>query len=503
MRGSRARRMGVLAAVLLWTIPIWAHVGSPDVFIDTQAGPYRLLVTIRPPYAVPGIASVQVLTGTDGVMEVSIVPTPIAGVGSQFTPTPDRAIRAADNPSRFDGHVWLMTAGAWEVRITATGDRGSGTVAVPVPTLPQATLQMSHALGALLFGLMLLLSAGAVAIVSAIAREARLAPDEIPDAGARSRGRLAGAIAVVAIAAVVLLGRMWWGTEAARYGRYVYKPLQGRAVIDTQARLHLTLVDPGWIPLRRLDDFVPDHGHVMHLFVVSPALDQLWHLHPAEREGPEFEQDLPPMPPGSYSYFADVVHGTGIDETVTGTMVSDGIAGHPLDGDDSFWDRRLTGVASADLVAQLGDGARMTWVRGSSLLVPRQLTEFVFRVDDETGRPVSDLEPYMGMAGHAMFVRRDLQVFAHVHPFGSAPMATMTMGEQSLGLASPAAASDAMIGMKNMQGSLPATISFPYGFPSPGDYRIFVQIKRRGRVRTAAFDVTLAEPAAASRAGRM
>jgi len=32
-------------------------------------------------------------------------------------------------------------------------------------------------------------------------------------------------------------------------------------------------------------------------------------------------------------------------------------------------------------------------------------------------------------------------------------------------------------------------ISFPYGFPQPGDYRLFLQIKRDGKVQTAIFDV--------------
>ena len=37
-------------------------------------------------------------------------------------------------------------------------------------------------------------------------------------------------------------------------------------------------------------------------------------------------------------------------------------------------------------------------------------------------------------------------------------------------------------------GALPSMVTFPFGFPEPGDYRIFVQVKRAGRVITGVFD---------------
>ena len=106
----------------------------------------------------------------------------------------------------------------------------------------------------------------------------------------------------------------------------------------------------------------------------------------------------------------------------------------------------------------------------------------------------------MGMAGHAEFVRSDLSVFAHVHPDGSVPMAAVQLADATLAknAAIPAASNPpattemkmpgmaAMPGMSD--GPLAPEVSFPYGFPKPGLYRIFVQVKYNGRVETGVFD---------------
>ncbi len=521
-----------------------AHIGSPDVFVEGQAGPDRLLGTRPPPPAIPGVADVDVLATSDDIRDVRIVPLPLTGPGAQFAPVADRAVRSNDDPRLFTGHLWLMSAGAWQVRVAIDGNRGAGTLSVPVPTLPQSTLAMSRGLRATLFVLMLLLATGFVGIISAMAREAGLGAGEALDRRARRRGWIAGAAAAVVVAVIVFLGNRWWTVEASNYEQYVYKPLNATSTVTGDSRLKLYLSDPGWIASRRVDDFVADHGHLMHLFIVSPALDRLWHLHPDEIATGAFEQRLPDVPPGQYELFADLVHATGVSETVTGQLNTAAIHGAPLSGDDSAWSEttvrlkpdttdNTTGTTTGTTTSvpptarlkpdisekattekttaerttsaipvvsgfrrtldssRTADGGRIVWVRDDTPLAPKRLTMFTFRVEDADGRPVRDLELYMGMPGHAIFVRRDRRVFAHVHPSGSAPMAAMEIAMPSGPAHAHHAATPPMAPLRQAQGgppALPSTVTFPYGFPEAGEYRIFVQVKRAGSAMTGVFD---------------
>ena len=48
--------------------------------------------------------------------------------------------------------------------------------------------------------------------------------------------------------------------------------------------------------------------------------------------------------------------------------------------------------------------------------------------------------------------------------------------------------------MSSMNGStepLSSTVTFPYGFPSTGPYRIFIQMKHGGTVETGVFDANV------------
>ncbi len=263
--------------------PARAHIGSPDVFVESNAGPYRLFVTVRPPLAIPGVADVEVLATSDDVREVRIVPLPLTGPAAKFAPVPDRAQQSTEDKRLFTGHLWMMGAGAWQVRVIVSGDRGEGTLSVPVPTLPQSTLAMTPALRVVLFILMFLLASGFIAIASAMAREARLGAGETLDPRSRRRGRIVAAIATVFVGGVIYLGNMWWSVEASAYDRYVYKPLTATADVRPDASLRLDAARSRMDrqpPARRLcarsrapDAFVRGVAGARSLVASSPARD--------------------------------------------------------------------------------------------------------------------------------------------------------------------------------------------------------------------------------------
>src|SRR5690242_10717893 len=59
--------MAVLIMGLSVVPSLHAHIGSPAVFFEGQAGPYGLRVVVRPPEVIPGLAEVSVRLATNGI----------------------------------------------------------------------------------------------------------------------------------------------------------------------------------------------------------------------------------------------------------------------------------------------------------------------------------------------------------------------------------------------------------------------------------------------------
>jgi len=461
-----------------------AHVGSPDVFYEGDAGPYHLFVTVRVPQVIPGIAEVEIRTRSGNVQEITSAVARLTGAGSKYLPVPDLAKQSVTDPRSFTASLWLMEYGSLRVLLNVRGSLGSAQLSVPVPSFGQTVLPMPRTLGVLLLVLMLGLAVGAIVIVGAAAREARITPGVALSSEYRRRGFRAMGIMSVIIVLIGWGGFSWWNVDAEAYAKLAHffkLPKCAASIIGNE--LVIRPADRLWLENERVEDLVPDHGHIMHLFLVrTPGLDRLWHLHPLRTDHGTFEVRLPTIEGGHYAVFADIVDKYGFPWTLVGAIDLPAVSGQALGGDDSEGTAVSIKQAADTNTSVLADGTRVIWKRDATPLKAKVPIILKFEVLDKSGSPAADLEPYMGMSAHAEVLHDDLSVFAHVHPSGSASMAAMMMASSDL----PTEAS--MVDMKMPTEKLPPELSIPYGFPKPGLYRIFLQFRRAGRIETAYFD---------------
>ena len=493
------------------------HVGSNNVFFQGTAGPYPVSVIIRPPEVIPGLAEISIRVAGEDVERVTVQPISSDAAPEGGAPPPDVAVPVAGDPELYAAELWLMTVGAYRVEVTVEGGRGAGEVSVPVTSVMLGVLDLPAGLGWLLLGLCLLLVAGAVSITGAAVREGQLRSGETVDPGRRRRARVAMVVAAAGVTGCLYLGMEWWEVVdgRARSGVFQRLAVEGAVVRDGSGpELEIAITDPSWLG-RQWSPLVPDHGKLMHLFVVgAPGMDAFAHLHPVPVDSATFRVPWPQLPPGEYRIYGDIVHESGFAQTVVDTITvgnvsagsvpatpppggeavpSEVAGGLVQDLDDSAWTGVPVAAAGTGSEAPLEDGSILEWQGAPEFRVDEE-ARLAFRVWDPDEKPAR-LEPYMGMLSHAVVTRDDGAVFVHLHPQG-----TISMG--SLAVLSPEAAAmagaGAMGGTGMDRGPAPnaadaGVVEFPFAFPQPGEYTIWVQVKREGRVLTGAFQARVLE----------
>ena len=182
--------------------------------------------------------------------------------------------------------------------------------------------------------------------------------------------------------------------------------------------------------------FVTVHERLLHLFIVGRDLEYFEHLHP------EVASDgtlvlAHAIPPGEYMLLVDFVPQGGTAQMLQRALLVPGRA-KPA--------KRAAPVANVEITLKTED------------FVAGKYACLTFTVKDaKTGAPVTDLEPYLGAPAHMLIVRADLTDAVHAHP-------------EELTTGGP-------------------TVSFHPLVPAPGDYKVWVQFQRAGKVITVPFAV--------------
>ncbi|MFF8526222.1 hypothetical protein ACF05X_29325 [Streptomyces werraensis] len=197
---------------------------------------------------------------------------------------------------------------------------------------------------------------------------------------------------------------------------------------------------------RSVDEYRREHDKELHLIVASRDLVTYRHLHP--ERAPDGTWSTPVALPraGGYRVFADFTPDRPGAENLT--------LGADLAASGPYSPRELPPPSTRARV----DGYD---VKLTGTLTPGRASELRLTVTRD-GDPVTDLQPYLGAYGHLVALRAGDLAYLHVHPEGEPGDGTTRPGPH---------------------------VSFTATAPSSGSYRLFLDFKHDGVVRTAAFTV--------------
>ncbi|WLS46517.1 hypothetical protein Q3V37_04365 [Micromonospora profundi] len=193
------------------------------------------------------------------------------------------------------------------------------------------------------------------------------------------------------------------------------------------------------------------HDKRMHLIVARRDLSGFRHVHPDLAPDGTWRVDTPLAGPGQWRAFADFTPTggepltLGVDVTVPGVLT----------------ERPLPAPATSTTV----DGYTVTLAGEPQ---PGRTSPLTLTVSRD-GQPVTDLEPYLGAYGHLVALRRGDLAYLHVHPEGAPGDGRTRPGPD---------------------------VTFLAEVPSVGSYRLYLDFRHGGRVRTAEFTVVAGSPTA-------
>ena len=202
-------------------------------------------------------------------------------------------------------------------------------------------------------------------------------------------------------------------------------------------------------------EYTQDHGEDLHLVAVRADLSGYQHVHPDRAPDGTWRAPLT-LTPGSWRLVADTTPAAAGEDGDTDSVVLTA-------------DLQVAGEYDPQ---PLPEPAPVSEVDGYTVVLTGELTagaesELTFSVSRD-GRPVTDLQPYLGAYGHLVALREGDLGYLHVHPVEDAHVA-------------PAPGPH---------------VAFAATAPSAGTHRLFLDFRHGDAVHTAAFTVQVTGTAA-------
>jgi len=218
------------------------------------------------------------------------------------------------------------------------------------------------------------------------------------------------------------------------------------------------------------------HERQFHLFVISQDMEYFQHIHPEEKPNGEWSIDVTLPKPGYYKVLSDFMPAGGASQFIARPLVTAGYAGD-LASD------------SAHLIADSVDTKTVDDITATLTFDPPvfsagQYGHLNFHLTDTaTGKPIGDLQTYLGAFGHTLIMSEDMTEYVHSHPLDI--LAIPDDDGLPRFLIPPGSDLEKLRGGPN--------VTFEGLMPKPGLYRAWTQFRRNDKIHTFAFTFAVGE----------
>ncbi len=215
------------------------------------------------------------------------------------------------------------------------------------------------------------------------------------------------------------------------------------------------------------------HEKPIHLIVVSTDLAEFYHIHPEVQADGSYKVTHTFPNGGAYRLYADF---TPKDSAQVVEQIDVKVEGASRPNTDLVVDTKLEKIV---------DGLKVVMKPSTDLIVGQQLTLDFQMFDAASGKPVSDLQNYLGELAHFVLISQDLKDYVHVHP--------MAKGKTMNSMNMPKRKMDDHSEVDSKAGEGRSEVSAHTSFPRAGIYKIWAQFQRGGKVIAVPFIVSVKE----------
>jgi rRNA maturation protein Nop10 len=218
------------------------------------------------------------------------------------------------------------------------------------------------------------------------------------------------------------------------------------------------------------------HERQYHLFVISQDMEFFQHIHPEEQPDGTWSIEVTLPKAGYYKVLSDFMPSGGSSQFIARPLVTAGYAGDLANDAAHLVPDTVSMKTVDDITATLS--------YDPPTFSPGQYVHLNFHLTDRgSGRPITDLQTYLGAFGHTLIMSQDMVDYVHSHPLD-------ILAKSDDDSTTPQFVIPPGSDLEKLRGG--PDVTFEGLMPKPGRYRAWTQFRRNEKIYTFVFTFNVA-----------